>query len=109
MPHVDISFYWRSIYLLEFPEMAFLFVSLYRCATFVMDTPSSNISVSTPDQSGTWTEDAEPRPPPAVVRSLLVDAQTQTEEQDEVQEGTNTALTATGETVEPMDTVEVCL
>ncbi|CAI8038460.1 Kinesin-like protein KIN-7I [Geodia barretti] len=80
--------------------------TMFRCATFVMDTPSSNISVSTPDQSGTWTEDAEPHPPPAVVRSPLVDAQTQTEEQDEVQEGTDTALTATGETVEPMDTVE---
>ena len=87
--------------------MAFLFVLLCRCATFVMDTPSSNIPVSTPDQSGTWTEDAEPRPSPAMVRSPLVDAQTLTEEQDKAQ-WTNTALT-TEETMEPMDTVEVCL
>ena len=87
--------------------MAFLFILLCRCATFVMDIPSSNIPVSTPDQSGTRTEDAEPRPSPAVVRSLLVDAQTLTEEQDKAQ-WTNTALT-TEETMEPMDTVEVCL
>ena len=75
-----------------------------------MDTPSVNLSsVSTPDQSGTWTanEEAaptEPRPPrpPTVTARSMADATTQTDQEGE-EEGES------ANTVEPMDTVEVCV